>query len=68
MFWWGLWLFALAANPDWWWTIAGPLAITLLFMFVSLPLIDKRHLRKRPAYREHMEKVSGIVPLPRRDG
>jgi steroid 5-alpha reductase family enzyme len=68
MFWWGLWLFALAANPDWWWTVAGPLAITLLFVFVSLPLIDKRHLRKRPAYCEHMEKVSGIVPLPRRDG
>ena len=65
-FWWGLWLFGLAAAPEYWWTVVGPLAITLLFVFVSLPLIDKRHLRKRPQYREHMERVSGIVPWPPR--
>ena len=23
-FWWGLWLFGLAADPAWWWTIVGP--------------------------------------------
>jgi steroid 5-alpha reductase family enzyme len=66
-FWWGLWIFAMAAAPTYWWTVAGPVAITLLFIFVSLPLIDKRHLKKRPAYREHMRKVSGIVPWFRRD-
>ena len=27
-FWWGLWLFALAANPGWWWSVVGPLTIT----------------------------------------
>lgn len=66
-FWWGLWLFAIAAAPAFWWTVVGPLAINLLFVFISLPLIDRRHLRRRPAYRDHMRKVSGILLLPRRD-
>ncbi|MGM0555545.1 MAG: DUF1295 domain-containing protein [Myxococcota bacterium] len=66
-FWWGLWLFAMAAAPQYWWTVLGPVAITLLFVFVSLPLIDRRHLKKRPAYREHMRKVSGVIPWFRRD-
>jgi steroid 5-alpha reductase family enzyme len=50
LFWWGLWLFGLAADPGWWWTVAGPLAITLLFGFVSVPLMERRlAARRRPA-------------------
>src|SRR5262249_20349941 len=30
-FWWGLWLFAMAADPARWWTVIGPVGITLLF-------------------------------------
>ncbi len=42
IFWWGLYLFALAANPDLWWSIIGALSITALFVFVSIPMMDKR--------------------------
>jgi steroid 5-alpha reductase family enzyme len=48
-FWWGLWLFGLAADPSWWWTIAGPAAITLMFLFISVPMMN-RHLRGRRTY------------------
>ena len=48
-FWWGLWLFGLAADPSWWWTIAGPAAITLMFLFISVPMME-RHLRGRRTY------------------
>jgi steroid 5-alpha reductase family enzyme len=65
-FWWGIWLFALAANPDWWWTIAGPLLMTAMFRFVSVPLIDTRMLERRPGYASHMERTSRVLPLPRR--
>ena len=34
-FWWGLYFFGLAANPSYWWTIVGPIVITLLFLFIS---------------------------------
>ncbi len=66
-FWWGLWLFALAAAPaSWWWTVVGPLAITLMFRFASLPLIEARMLQRRPGFAAHQQRVSMVVPWPRR--
>jgi steroid 5-alpha reductase family enzyme len=65
-FWWGLWLFGLAADPSWWWTVAGPLAMVGLFVFVSVPLMDRRSLARRPGYAEHMRAVPALVPLPGR--
>ena len=62
MFWWGLFIFALAADFSYWWTFVGPLAITMLFLFVSIPLMDKRSLDRRPGYEEHMKKVSAVIP------
>jgi steroid 5-alpha reductase family enzyme len=65
-FWWGLYLFALAADPAAWWTGGGAVAITLLFRFVSLKLIDDRMLKSRPDYRARMERVPALLPGLRR--
>lgn len=64
LFWFGLYLFALAANTSFWWTIIGPIFILLLFNFISIPLMDNRSLERRPNYKEHMQKVSKLLPLP----
>lgn len=64
--WWGLYLFALAADRAAWWAVAGPLAITLLFAFVSVPLLDKRSLARRPQYAQHMARVPALFPWGRR--
>ena len=67
MFWWGLHLLGLAADRSYWWTAIGPLSITLMFLFISIPLIDKRSLERRPHYTEHMKRVSACIPwFPRR--
>jgi len=62
MFWWGLFLFALAADLSYWWVFVGPLAMTVLFIFVSIPMMDKRNLERRPGYEEHMRRVSAFIP------
>ncbi len=63
LFWWGLWLFALAADPAWWATIIGPLAMTALFTFISIPMMLKR---KRARYPDYDGQVAGIpVLVPR---
>jgi len=61
-FWWGLFLFALAADPGAWWSGVGAAAITALFVFASIPLLDRRSAARRPAYAEHMKRVSALVP------
>ena len=67
MFWWGLFLFALAADLSYWRVFVGPVALTVLFLFVSIPMMDKRSLDRRPGYQEHMKKVSALIPwFPKR--
>ena len=68
VFWWGLYLFALAANPTWWWTGIGALAITLLFVFISIPMMETRKRLKRPDYDEQVAGISTLIPLPPRQG
>jgi steroid 5-alpha reductase family enzyme len=65
-FWWGLWLFGLAADPAWWWTIVGPLSITLMFRFVSLPMVETRMFERRPDYASHAKCTSLVIPWPPR--
>jgi steroid 5-alpha reductase family enzyme len=60
--WWGLWLFALAADASWWWTVAGPLAMVALFVTVSVPMMDERSQERRPGYAEHMRAVPALIP------
>lgn len=67
LFWWGLFLFAMAARPDHWWVIVGPLSITLLFNFISVPMIDKRSLKRRQGYAEHMQEVPKLLPKFKRE-
>jgi steroid 5-alpha reductase family enzyme len=63
-FWWGLWLFGLAAAPAWWWTVLGPLAMVALFALASVPLMDRRSLARRAGYAEHMRAVPALLPRP----
>ena len=61
-FWWGLALFGLAANPGFPWNVAGAIAITLLFRFVSLPMIETRMQERRPGFAAWAERSSLLLP------
>lgn len=63
-FWWGLMLFGASVAPDQYWVYLGAAAMALMFQFASIPLMDERSAERRPAYREHMKKVSALVPWP----
>jgi steroid 5-alpha reductase family enzyme len=68
LFWWGLLLFGMAAHPGWSWSVVyiiGPLAITLLFVFVSVPWMDRRMVSRHPAWAAHMKKTPALLPWPR---
>lgn len=63
-FWWGVYLFGLASDPSSWWTGVGALWITVMFATISIPMIDKRSITRRPQYAEHMKRVSALIPNP----
>jgi steroid 5-alpha reductase family enzyme len=60
-FWVGLYLFGLAAGAPAW-TGVGALAMLVLFVGASIPMAEKRSLKRRPHYAEHQRKVSMLVP------
>ena len=62
-FWWGLWLFGLAAAPTWWWTVVGPLVMVGLFLMASIPLMEERSLQRRPSYADYQRAVPRLVPV-----
>lgn len=62
LFWWGLYLFAVAAEPAYWWAIFGPLAMTALFIFISVPMIEKHMTGGRPNYQKIQTGVPKLLP------
>ena len=63
LFWAGLALFGIAAVPSaWWWVLPGAIAMLVMFLVASIPMIDKRSVERRPEYEVHMARVSGFVP------
>ena len=61
-FWWGLFFFGLAADAGYWWTIIGPVTITILFTAISIPMMEKSNLARRPAYAEIRKKIPPFIP------
>jgi steroid 5-alpha reductase family enzyme len=66
LFWWGIYLFGLAANPSWYASAIGAILITLLFLFVSLPMIERRALERRENYAKIVQDIPLLIPWPRR--
>lgn len=62
LFWTSLWLFALAAAPAWWWTGVGALAILALFVFGSIPLLDRRSRERRPGFAAYAARTPALIP------
>lgn len=61
--WVGLFLFIFSlGRSDLYWTGAGALAMIVLFVFISIPMIDKRMASSKPGYEDHMQKVSALIP------
>jgi steroid 5-alpha reductase family enzyme len=63
--WWGLYLIAAAAGA--WWTLPGPLLMSLLLMRVSgVPLLEKDIAERRAGYAAYVARTSAFFPAPPR--
>lgn len=54
--WWGVWImYASLYGPDLW--ILAPVAMTALFLFISIPMMERRQLKSKPGYAEYRKKT-----------
>jgi len=63
--WWGLGVLGIAAGG--WWSIPGPLLMTLLLLKVSgVTLLEKDIGERRPGYADYVRRTSAFLPRPPR--
>jgi steroid 5-alpha reductase family enzyme len=61
--WWGFYLIAVGAGA--WWSIAGPLIMSLLLMKVSgVTLLEKDIGQRRPKYADYIRRTNAFFPGP----
>lgn len=63
LFWFGVFLVHFSvrnANPL---LVFCPLVVFVLFQFVSIPMMDKRQLNSKPAFKEYMESTNPLLPI-----
>lgn len=65
-FWTGLYLYFVATVPEIWYYGLGFISIIILFMAVSIPLMEKHNLARRIDYAEYKTKTSVLFLLPNR--
>ena len=66
MVWWGLFLVALATG-DAWWTVIGPIVMSVLLIRVSgAALLEKSLKKRRAGYDEYVRRTSAFFPRPPR--
>jgi steroid 5-alpha reductase family enzyme len=59
-FWWGIWIMYAAFNGfDWF--ILGPVAMTALFLGISIPLMEHRQLANKPAYAAYRKQTRILI-------
>ena len=64
--WWGFYLLALAAGA--WWTVIGPLIMSVLLLRVSgVTLLERDISERRPGYREYLRRTNAFFPGPPRE-
>ena len=58
--WWGVWtMYASIYGFDW--LIIAPIAMTALFLFISIPMMERRQLQNKPGYAEYKKKTRMLI-------
>lgn len=60
LFWWGIWvMYASCAGIDL--LVIAPVAMTCLFLFISIPMMEKRQLANKPGYAEYRKHTRILI-------
>lgn len=64
--WFGVYFTLIISFPSLWFLFSGALLILCLFVFISIPLMEKRQVKRRPEYSLYQKTTSALLILPNR--
>ena len=62
LMWWGVYLMMLCSGPSRLVLIAGPVVNTLMFIFISIPMLERRQLANKPDYAAYRAETGILLP------
>lgn len=65
LLWWGMYLACLLPYPSEWQLGLGALLNTALFLFISIPMAEKRLAEYKEGYLEYRQQTRMLLPLPK---
>lgn len=68
LMWWGVFLVMLSVSPGCWALGFGALVNTLMFLFVSIPMAEKRLAEYKVGFSEYVEQTNMLLPFALRHG
>ncbi len=62
-FWWGIWLMFVSVNQfqSHVWYVVGPISMTCLFLFISIPLMEKRQMTNKTDYAAYKAQTRILI-------
>ena len=67
MVWWGIYLIYLSMAKRLDFMIISPIMMTSLFLFISIPWMERKIIRTRPEYADYQKRVSMLIPFFRKE-
>lgn len=64
--WWGIWLMQISVLPNVWWTVFAPILMTMLFVFISIPMMENKLKQSKQGYTEYIKNTSMLLLLPKK--
>lgn len=64
--WWGVWLIQAGAQSALWWSVIAPVLMTLLFVLISIPMMENRLSDTKIDYNDYQRRTSMLLLLPRK--
>ena len=63
--WWGIYFMMLAVLPSYWFLFIGALVNNLMFLFISIPMADKRQSKKE-GFMLYKKNTHMLLPIPKK--
>ena len=63
LMWWGVAATAVAAVPGLWWLCVGALVNWAMFVFISIPMADRRNEALRDGFDEYRAQTRALIPI-----
>lgn len=65
LMWWGVYIVLLSVQPQLWLTGLGALINTCLFLFISIPLAEKRLATYKTGFEAYRKETRMLLPIPK---